>query len=51
MPMHITNFQAFVYTLVLLVALWVILFRPEDTKARAWAYGIVSVLLAMLWVH
>jgi len=49
--MHITNFQASIYSLVLLVALWVILFRSQDAKAREWAFGIVGALVGYLRAH
>jgi hypothetical protein len=30
---------------VLLVCLYIILYRPEDDKARKWAFGVVSIIL------
>jgi len=33
---------------MLLVALYIILFRPTDRKARKWAFGVVGAILGYL---
>lgn len=43
--MHIHDFNTAVCALVLLVALYVIVFRPNDNRAREWAFGVVGAIL------
>ena len=48
--MNIRDFQAGVCLFLLAVALFIILFRPRDSRAREWAFGVAITILTYILI-